>query len=78
VDARIRESVVFAREHPDASAAFVREHATEMAPDVVRRHIELYVNDYTLALDEASVKALLGFGEKEGFFPSAGLPIFHS
>jgi 1,4-dihydroxy-6-naphthoate synthase len=76
VNTRIRESVAYARAHPDASAAFVREHATEMAPDVVRRHIELYVNDYTLALDEAAVKALLAFGEKEGLFPSAGLPIF--
>ncbi len=76
VDARIRESVAFAREHADASAAFVREHAAEMAPDVVRRHIELYVNEYTLALDEAAVKSLLVFGEAEGFFPSAGLPIF--
>jgi 1,4-dihydroxy-6-naphthoate synthase len=76
VDARILESVVFAREHPEASAAFVRKHAAEMSPDVIRRHIELYVNDYTLALDERAVKRLLAFGEKERFFPSADLPVF--
>lgn len=76
VDARIRESVVYAHEHPDASEGFVRDQAVEMSRDVIRRHIALYVNDYTLALDEAAVKALLAFGEKEAFFPSGGLPIF--
>jgi 1,4-dihydroxy-6-naphthoate synthase len=76
IDGRIRESVAHARAHPEASAAFVREHATEMAPDVVRRHIALYVNDYTLALDEAAVLALLAFGEREGLFPSSDLPVF--
>lgn len=72
VEARIRESVVFAREHPDASAAFVREHAAEMSPDVIRRHIELYVNDYTLALDEAAVLKLLAFAGEA----SEGPPVF--
>ena len=61
VDARIRESVAYARAHPEESAAFVREHAAEMAPDVIRRHIELYVNDYTLAVDETAVTKLLAF-----------------
>jgi 1,4-dihydroxy-6-naphthoate synthase len=76
VDARIRASVEHARAHPDESAAFVREHAAEMDPAVIRRHIELYVNDYTLALDEAAVRALLAFGEEEGFFASSSLATF--
>lgn len=76
IDTRIRESVAHARAHPEASAAFVREHAVEMSPDVVRRHIDLYVNDYTLALDEHAVSKLLAFGEKEGLFPSSNLPVF--
>jgi 1,4-dihydroxy-6-naphthoate synthase len=76
IDARIRASVAYARAHPDESAAFVREHAAEMSPDVIRRHIELYVNDYTLALDEHAVLRLLAFGEEQGFFPSADLPLF--
>jgi 1,4-dihydroxy-6-naphthoate synthase len=76
VDARIRASVAHARAHPEASAAFVREHAAEMDPDVIRRHIELYVNDYTLSLDENAVKTLLAFGEKEGFFPPSSLGLF--
>lgn len=76
VDARIRASVAYARAHPDSSAAFVREHAAEMDPSVIRRHIELYVNDYTVALDENAARRLLAFGEKEGLFPASDLPLF--
>jgi 1,4-dihydroxy-6-naphthoate synthase len=76
IDARIRASVAHARAHPEASAAFVAQHAQEMAPEVVRRHIDLYVNDYTLALDESAVRKLLAFGEVEGFFPPSDLPLF--
>jgi predicted solute-binding protein len=49
-----------------------------MHPDVTRRHIQLYVNDYTIALDEAAVTRMLEWGEREGVFPPAdkSLPIF--
>ena len=42
------------------------------------RHIQLYVNDYTLALDEAAVRRMLEWGEREGVFPRADpdLPLF--
>jgi len=76
VDARIRLSVERALADPEASRAFVRQHARELASDVIRRHIELYVNDYTLALDERPVRALLDFGVSEGFFPPGSGPIF--
>jgi 1,4-dihydroxy-6-naphthoate synthase len=76
VDARIRESVVHARAHPEASAAFVLEHAPGMPLDVVRRHIDLYVNDYTDALDEDAVRKLLDFGAAEGLTPPIRQPIF--
>ena len=40
---------------------FIREHAQEMDQDVIDRHIDLYVNDYSLSLGEegrATVKKL--------------------
>lgn len=78
IDAALRDSVRYAFDHPDASRAYVAAHAQEMDPGVAARHIQLYVNDYTLALDEAAVQTLLTFGEVQGMFPtSAGqLPIF--
>jgi 1,4-dihydroxy-6-naphthoate synthase len=50
VDRIFRRSVEFAFAHPDASLPFVREHAQEMSEQVMRQHIELYVNEYSIDL----------------------------
>jgi 1,4-dihydroxy-6-naphthoate synthase len=65
IDVEIRESLRAARSTPAAVAAFVRAHAQEMAPDVIGRHIALYVNDYTLDLDVAAVERLLALDDAE-------------
>ncbi len=76
VDREIRASVRHAMAHPEDSAEFVRRHAQEMQDEVIRSHIDLYVNDYTLDLEEKSVLELLKFGEEKGLFPKSDLPIF--
>ncbi|WP_130510423.1 1,4-dihydroxy-6-naphthoate synthase [Krasilnikovia cinnamomea] len=53
----IRTSVSMAWANPDASRDFVLEHAQEMELDVVRQHIELYVNEYTLDLGPEGLAA---------------------
>src|SRR5262249_2552040 len=55
--AAARASVEYAWAHPEASAAYVAEHAQEMAPDVQRRHIALYVNEFTRDLGEEGSRA---------------------
>lgn len=67
-DAALRASVQYAFDHPDASRTFVAEHAQEMDPEVAQRHIRLYVNDYSLALDEDAVRTLLAFGREHRVF----------
>jgi 1,4-dihydroxy-6-naphthoate synthase len=47
IDETIRRSLRFAREREGEIMKYVREHATEMHDDVMRRHIELYVNEYS-------------------------------
>jgi 1,4-dihydroxy-6-naphthoate synthase len=78
IDRALRASVEYAFAHPDASRDYVAAHAQEMDPGVSERHIRLYVNDYTVALDEAAVMKMLEWGEQEGVFPPAdkSLPIF--
>jgi len=76
VDEAIRASVSHALAYPSHSAAFVREHAQEMATDVQRRHIALYVNEYTLDLDEVAVTRLLAFGQEQGLYPPSSKNIF--
>jgi 1,4-dihydroxy-6-naphthoate synthase len=68
----IRESVVFAMDHPEATRAYVRQHAQEMEEAVTREHIRLYVNPYTLDLGsegQAAVNRLLGLGASSGLLP---------
>ena len=71
VDRALRASVAYAFAHPDASRSYVAAHAQDMDPDVAQRHIRLYVNPYTLALDESAVRQMLAWGEREGGFPPA-------
>jgi 1,4-dihydroxy-6-naphthoate synthase len=46
----MRRSVEYAFAHPDASRGFVRAHAQEMSEAVMRQHIDLYVNEYSVDL----------------------------
>lgn len=70
-DRALRDSVDYAFAHPEASRDYVAAHAQAMDVDVTRRHIQLYVNEYTRALDDRAVERMLAFGEQEAFFPAA-------
>ena len=54
----VRRSVEYAFAHRDASLPFVREHAQEMSDDVMYRHIDLYVNEYSVDLGEEGKRAV--------------------
>jgi 1,4-dihydroxy-6-naphthoate synthase len=72
IDGALRSSVEHARRHPGASSTYVRLHAQEMAEEVVRAHIELYVNDFTIRLGEEgerAVRALFAEAEARGLIP---------
>ena len=71
IDAALRSSVEYAFAHPDASRGYVAEQAQEMDPTVVTQHIRLYVNDYTIALDQRAVHVLLEFAQEHGDAPPA-------
>lgn len=43
----IGRSIDWAREHPDAVLPTMRAHAQEQRDDVLWKHVELYVNDWT-------------------------------
>ena len=54
----IRKSVEYAFANPDASANFVKANAQEMSEEVMRKHIDLYVNKYSIDLGEEGRGAL--------------------
>jgi len=54
----IRKSLEFAFENPAESLGFVKLHAQEMDAEVMQKHINLYVNDYSLSLGEKGKAAI--------------------
>lgn len=52
VNALIRQSLQYAFDKYPALTDYVRDNSQEMDEDVMRKHIDLYVNDYSLGLGE--------------------------
>lgn len=58
-DRLIKESVKFAYSNYPVLTDYVKKHAQEMDETVMRRHIDLYVNDYSIALQEQGRSAVM-------------------
>ena len=54
----IRKSLDYAFAHYPFITDYVKEHSQEMSEDVMRKHIELYVNNYSLQLGNDGRKAI--------------------
>ncbi len=59
VDKLIRESIEYAyKHHYKELTDYVKKHSQEMSDAVMRKHIELYVNDYSINLGDAGRDAV--------------------
>lgn len=58
VNRLIRKSVEYAFENPKSGIEFISSHAQEMEEAVMYKHIELYVNKYTVDLGTEGRKAI--------------------
>jgi len=54
----LKKSVEFAFANPKSGLEFIRSHAQEMSEEVMYKHIELYVNKYSVDLGEEGRKAV--------------------
>ena len=75
----IRRSVEYAFAHRTASLDYVRAHAQEMSEDVMYRHIDLYVNEYSVDLGKEGRRAVELLFEKAaatGIIPPATYGLF--
>jgi 1,4-dihydroxy-6-naphthoate synthase len=59
IDGLIKQSIKYSLNNYPMISDFVRKHAQEMEEDVMRKHIDLYVNDYSVDLGEKGSKAIL-------------------
>lgn len=58
VEKLIRKSIEFAFSHYPLITDYVKQHSQEMEETVMRQHIELYVNHYSLDVGEEGKKAI--------------------
>lgn len=58
VDRLIRDSIAFAEAYYPDLSDYVTEQAQEMQESVMRQHIDLYVNQYSLSLGEEGRRAV--------------------
>ncbi len=59
IDVLIKESIEYAfSKYPELND-YIRNHAQEMSEEVMRKHIDLYVNDYSLALKQEGKNAVM-------------------
>lgn len=73
VNRLVRQSVEYAFAHPKSCIEFIREHAQEMDEAVMYKHIELYVNKYSINLSEEGRKAidtLFNLAQERNLIPS--------
>ncbi|MBK6860896.1 MAG: 1,4-dihydroxy-6-naphthoate synthase [Saprospiraceae bacterium] len=54
----IRKSLDYAHLNEQLLMPYIQQHASEMSPDVIQKHIRLYVNQFTLELGKLGRSAL--------------------
>jgi 1,4-dihydroxy-6-naphthoate synthase len=60
----VKQSVSFGLANPNSSSDFVCKYAQEMSKETQRRHIELYVNNFTIDIGPEGKKAISTLWEK--------------
>jgi 1,4-dihydroxy-6-naphthoate synthase len=76
VDRLIRQSLEYANAHHPFISEYVRCHAQEMSEEVMRQHIQLYVNDYSLQLGHKGKAAVVQMLHTLGGAPISSHQIF--
>ena len=75
----LKKSVEFAFANPKSGLDFISQHAQEMSEEVMYKHIDLYVNKYSLDLGEEGRRAinlLFATATEKGIIPAIKDEIF--
>ncbi len=75
IEQRIRASLSYARQNPQRCRDYISSHAQETEAAVIKQHIDLYVNDYSIDIGmsgRAAVAAFLERGRAAGVLPDSG------
>ena len=75
----MRRSVEFAFAHRDASLPYVKAHAQEMSEEVMYKHIDLYVNRFSVDLGlegRRAIELMFARAQAAGIVPPLAAPLF--
>ncbi len=79
IEEGIRQSIYYAHKHPEETQIYIHKHAQEIENSVTQKHINLYVNEYSLDIGpqgEKAIRFLLTEAEQKGFIPHSSCDIF--
>ncbi len=75
----IRRSIEYAYENPQSSLDYIRQYAQEMNAEVMKKHIDLYVNEFSLDLGQEgrdAIKTLYVEAAKRNLIPEIPNDVF--
>lgn len=64
INEAIYQSIRYSRNHREEVDAFIKQHATEMSRDIIDRHIEAFVNEFSEDLGDVGKRAIRQFIKK--------------
>ncbi|MBZ0154728.1 MAG: 1,4-dihydroxy-6-naphthoate synthase [Alphaproteobacteria bacterium] len=70
----IRDSIAYSRAHEDEAMHYIKHHAQELSEEVIRNHIALYVNEYTLDSGDEGRAALEELMKRRETAPLSPVP----
>ena len=79
VNRLVRKSVEYAFKNPKSGFDFIRQHAQEMDEAVMYKHIDLYVNQYSIDLGKEGRKAintLFSIAQEKNLIPEVSANIY--
>ena len=77
----LRASVEYAFANPTSGLEFIKSHAQEMSTEVMYKHIELYVNKYSVELGKegrSAIEMMFNKAQDMGFIPKTDKNLFLS
>ena len=77
VNRLIRKSIEFAFKNPNEPLCYMQQHSQEMDEKVMRQHVELYVNKYSINLGSEgkdAVTQLFNLAQEKGIIPTITQP----
>lgn len=79
VESAIRESTLYGFKHRTETDGYIKKYARDMSSTVIRRHIDLYVNDFTIEIGKQgkeAIEALFEIARNRGILPESKKPVF--